>query len=261
MADLDRFFAKKDKKKVKGKKFTTTDEIAKRLEDSEKKLEKEFTKVIETPKKVEETIEETAEPGEAPPKKKTQPVKEQQPPRKEEEEWKDFADESSHDYSDLKITKLQIEDEEEGGGSGEDDNESSDKDEKKDGVWKKETQQTQQQVTGPAPVPDEKETTPTPANTSSSYVPPHLRNAAPTQSRPAARRNRQAPDITNEAAFPSLSNALATNPMGAWGKKKSSDDRGGFENVKHGSTRTSHEGFSGPRLSVANRFDALSDNS
>merc|ERR1711962_1346560 len=38
MADLDSFFAKKDKKKVKGKKFTTTDEIAKRLEDSEEKL-------------------------------------------------------------------------------------------------------------------------------------------------------------------------------------------------------------------------------
>ena len=37
MADLDSFFAKKDKKKVKGKKFTTSDEIAKRLEESEKK--------------------------------------------------------------------------------------------------------------------------------------------------------------------------------------------------------------------------------
>lgn len=38
MADLDDFFAKKDRKKSKGKKFATTDEIAKKLE--EKKTEK-----------------------------------------------------------------------------------------------------------------------------------------------------------------------------------------------------------------------------
>jgi len=33
MADLDDFFAKKDKKKSKGKKFATTDELAKKLEE------------------------------------------------------------------------------------------------------------------------------------------------------------------------------------------------------------------------------------
>jgi hypothetical protein len=40
MADLDDFFAKKDRKKAKGKKFTTTDEIAKKLEETGKKIEK-----------------------------------------------------------------------------------------------------------------------------------------------------------------------------------------------------------------------------
>lgn len=40
MADLDDFFAKKDRKKAKGKKFTTTEEIAKKLEETGKKLEK-----------------------------------------------------------------------------------------------------------------------------------------------------------------------------------------------------------------------------
>lgn len=40
MADLDDFFAKKDRKKAKGKKFTTTDEIAKKLEETGKKVEK-----------------------------------------------------------------------------------------------------------------------------------------------------------------------------------------------------------------------------
>lgn len=42
MADLDDFFAKKDRKKSKTtKKFSTTDEVAKKLEDNAKKSEKQ----------------------------------------------------------------------------------------------------------------------------------------------------------------------------------------------------------------------------
>ena len=37
MTDLDNFFAKKDKKKVKGRKYDNPDEIAKRLKESEKR--------------------------------------------------------------------------------------------------------------------------------------------------------------------------------------------------------------------------------
>lgn len=41
MADLDDFFAKKDRKKSKStKKFATTEEVAKKLEDSVKKTDK-----------------------------------------------------------------------------------------------------------------------------------------------------------------------------------------------------------------------------
>lgn len=41
MADLDDFFAKKDRKKNKStKKFSTTEDVAKKLEDSAKKTEK-----------------------------------------------------------------------------------------------------------------------------------------------------------------------------------------------------------------------------
>lgn len=41
MADLDDFFAKKDRKKSKGRKFATTEEVAKKLEDtSARKSEK-----------------------------------------------------------------------------------------------------------------------------------------------------------------------------------------------------------------------------
>lgn len=39
MADLDDFFAKKDRKKAKGKKFTTADEVAKKLEETGKRVE------------------------------------------------------------------------------------------------------------------------------------------------------------------------------------------------------------------------------
>lgn len=40
MADLDDFFAKKDRKKSKGKKFATADEIAKKLEETGRRSEK-----------------------------------------------------------------------------------------------------------------------------------------------------------------------------------------------------------------------------
>lgn len=39
MADLDDFFAKKDRKKTKPKKFATPDELVKKLEDTTKKNE------------------------------------------------------------------------------------------------------------------------------------------------------------------------------------------------------------------------------
>lgn len=41
MSDLDDFFAKKDRKKLKNtKKFSTTEEVAKKLEDTSKKTDK-----------------------------------------------------------------------------------------------------------------------------------------------------------------------------------------------------------------------------
>lgn len=248
MADLDSFFAKKDKKKVKGKKFTTTDEIARRLEDCEKKLEhQQGLKVKPEPvKKLEENSE-------------TSPVVDE-PPQKEEEEWNDFKDEADRDLTDLKITKLQIEDEEEGGGgSADDDGEKGDHGDRRDGVWKTEPSQTPQvAVTVPVVEPEEK--TRQPHTLNSSYVPPHMRNmSASPLPKSTPRRNRTAPDINNEMAFPSLSDAQASNPMGAWGKRKSNNE--GFESVRHGSTRSMQEDYAAPKLSTANRFDALSDNS
>lgn len=44
MADLDDFFAKKDRKKTKAKRFATSDELAKKLEDTTKKSETKLRK-------------------------------------------------------------------------------------------------------------------------------------------------------------------------------------------------------------------------
>ncbi|XP_064094202.1 protein CDV3 homolog isoform X5 [Macrobrachium nipponense] len=245
MSDLDSFFAKKDKKKVKGKKFTTSDEIARRLEESEKKDQIQVLKSkVEPVRKLEEPSEDS-------------PVVED-PPQKEEEEWNDFEDDKDKDLTNLKINKLQIEDEEDlGGGSADDDGEKGEHGDKRDGVWKTESMQQ------PAPAPQvttiepEEKGRPT---INSSYVPPHMRNtSASPLPKSTPRRNKTAPDINNEMAFPSLSDAQAANPMGAWGKKRFNNE--GFESVRHGSTRVMAEDHAPPKLSTANRFDALSDNS
>lgn len=247
MTDLDSFFAKKDKKKVKGKKFTTSEEIARRLEESEKKDQIQVLKTkVEPPiKKLEETA------GQEDPS----PVQEE-PPQKEEEEWNDFKDDQDRDLTDLKIAKLQIEDEEDGGGgSADDDGERGEHGDKRDGVWKTESIQ----AAAPAPpvtIEPEEKGGRQPLN--SSYVPPHLRNASPLP-KSTPRRNRMAPDITNELSFPSLSDAQAANPTGAWGKRRFNNE--GFESVKHGSTRVMTDHDAAPKLSTANRFDALSDSS
>ncbi|XP_066944139.1 protein CDV3 homolog isoform X2 [Macrobrachium rosenbergii] len=266
MSDLDSFFAKKDKKKVKGKKFTTSDEIARRLEESEKKDQIQVLKSkVEPVRKLEESSEDSPV-VEDPPQKlldldlPLSVIKKGKPRPKnylqEEEEWNDFEDDKDKDLTNLKINKLQIEDEEDlGGGSADDDGEKGEHWDKRDGVWKTESIQP-----APAPVttiePEEKGR----PTINSSYVPPHMRNtSASPLPKSTPRRNKTAPDINNEMAFPSLSDAQASNPMGAWGKKRFNNE--GFESVRHGSTRVMAEDHAPPKLSTANRFDALSDNS
>ncbi|XP_064094199.1 protein CDV3 homolog isoform X2 [Macrobrachium nipponense] len=266
MSDLDSFFAKKDKKKVKGKKFTTSDEIARRLEESEKKDQIQVLKSkVEPVRKLEEPSEDSPVVEDPPQKVHLQGAGTTKQDfnfthknyLQEEEEWNDFEDDKDKDLTNLKINKLQIEDEEDlGGGSADDDGEKGEHGDKRDGVWKTESMQQP----APAPVttiePEEKGR----PTINSSYVPPHMRNtSASPLPKSTPRRNKTAPDINNEMAFPSLSDAQAANPMGAWGKKRFNNE--GFESVRHGSTRVMAEDHAPPKLSTANRFDALSDNS
>lgn len=256
MADLDSFFARKDRKKVKGRKFTTTDEIARRLEETEKKLEQQQQQGVKA--KAESLVKKQPQEESA---AEEYPVEEENPQKEEEEEWNDFKDEGDKDLTDLKITKLQIEDEEEGGGgSADDDGEKGDHGDKKDGVWKTEQVPAPPPAPVAAPVVEPEEKNKITQMGGSSYVPPHMRSMAPSPlPKSTPRRNRTAPDINNEMAFPSLSDAQAANPMGAWGKKRMNNE--GFESVRHGSTRSYQEDYAAPKLSTANRFDALSDNS
>jgi len=275
MADLDSFFAKKDKKKVKGKKFTTPDEIARRLEEKEKKLE------IQASKEKVETLQKKLEEN---PNIETIVVS--APPKKEEEEWNDFKDEAEKDLTDLKIAQLKIESEEEGEGEDSEDGEGGEGRSKKDGVWKK---QEAPQADPSAAVSVNMDAKPEQQAAAlqaaaaasaaraaeaagggggggkSSYVPPHMRNSMASERAPmpkrSSRASKVAPDISNEMAFPSLADTVTANPQGAWGKKKMPVENNiGFENVKGGSVARSTEDNRPQKLSTANRFNALSDN-
>ncbi|KAL1140729.1 hypothetical protein AAG570_000659 [Ranatra chinensis] len=107
MADLDDFFAKKDRKKAKSKKFTTADEIAKKLEDTGRRSEKlKKDKSLSS----QSTGQETNERGNA---------------IQDEDEWRDFEEEKK-DYTGLKIQNLNLGDDDydgnnSGGYSGDDD--------------------------------------------------------------------------------------------------------------------------------------------
>lgn len=179
MADLDDFFAKKDRKKSKAvKKFATADELAKKLEDTKQKTE--------TRPKKERPAQDGEEAGKT----------------GEEEEWKEY-EEPVKDYTGLKIQVLQ-------GGNGapeagrdataEDPAMDSTKTKEK-GPWNKPKTAESESAAAPAPVEapqsSAREVRP------SAYVPPASRlRAADTAQRRHHAKN--APDIHNDDYFPVL---------------------------------------------------------
>lgn len=253
MADLDDFFAKKDRKKAKGKKFTTTDEIAKKLEETGKKIEK-------TKKDKAVLPSQTSGQGE----------EEQGNQAQEDDEWKEFEEEKK-DYTGLKIGNLQIEGE---GMSGEGEEEEEQEMEENEagemvpkrkvqsGPWKMVNQPTAPETSEPQVV----EKRPEAPTGSSSYVPPHLRNQPKEPSHASPRsKNKAAPDINSEEYFPSLSAAKSIEPTGAWGRRRR--DEGSFEEVRNSKSHSSRysdmatkmsAGGAGPKLNLGNKYGALS---
>ncbi|XP_043505766.1 protein CDV3 homolog [Polistes fuscatus] len=246
MADLDDFFAKKDRKKAKGKKFTTTEEVAKKLEETGKRTEKMKSK-----------------------EKPTNPEGEETQQIEDEDEWKEFEIEEKKDLRGLKIGNLSVKetvdvesDDERGTGDNSSDGETGENT-AKSGPWKKpEVPQQQQQevvevVTTPATAAPA-----TPTSMHSSYVPPHLRNpTAMTSSAPRSRAKNAAPDIHSEEYFPTLSSKPQSNEStGPWGRRKR--EEGTFEEVRNrGGSRSysmQESQAQTPKLSLGNKYGALS---
>lgn len=229
MADLDDFFAKKDRKKSKTKKFATAEELAKRIEDTTKKTSETKGRKV-TPANPEEN------------ESKTPPV---------EEEWKEFEEERK-DYSGLKLAQLNINEEEQNQTNyGTDDNaalqgeneaekNSDSTDRKGSGAWKvvessdgsteklPSNQQQQQLRAGP-----------------NVYISPAMKNLR------LKGKKGVAPDLKNEDFFPTLG---AEQPDPSRTKKDST-----FEEVKHGGRVRQSDIASAAPLSVGNRFTSLSN--
>jgi len=252
MADLDDFFAKKDKKKKGTKKFSkaNTDVIAKNLEETAIKEQKQQDKEITN---IGDDAENVAQ--------------------QDDEEWDDYR-ENKKDYSGLKIETLVIEDV--GAKQEEEETEVNENGEivkkEESGPWnKKEAERTNSgEMKEDSPVA---ETTvmpgtgePMPGVVGGTYVPPGRRGGAGAgdtaqpapQQRP--RRMKAAPDISSSINFPSLSSAAEdTAPKGAWGKKLVKEE-GTFEEVRReGGSSQSQRSTEGPKLTLGNKFDALRD--
>ena len=243
MTDLDDFFAKKDRKKSKGKKYATSEEVAKKLED------KDTTKKVDKPLKKDRTLE--GEEGGA--------------PIHEQDEWREFEEEKK-DYTGLKIGNLSINSPEGNTGGAENfmeqqqGDESGSEVEKKAGPWKRIDSETSEveieKKTEPIPVAP----TTTASSTPNVYVPPIMRNSQQQQHVTSSRlRSRMAPDIHNEEYFPSLT--------GAKSEQRRNRSEGTFEVVapnkasSHRQVEQSKFSTQGPKLNLGNRFNTLSNDS
>ncbi|CAD7076622.1 unnamed protein product [Hermetia illucens] len=237
MADLDDFFAKKDKKKSKTKRFATAEELAKKLDDTSKRTQ-------EPPKPRKDRLVNSNAGGEGDDSSNSEQF------QRQEDEWKEFEEEERKDYTGLKIGQLTITDEEQnqanlgqGGDYGNDggsDGEENTTEGRKPGPWKK-----------VVPPDDVVETAPIDNKTPNKiYITPALRNQPLPRATKA--RNRAAPDITNEDYFPTLGAARPEEQR----KKKNEP---AFEEVRHGGRITRVQEIQSAPVSIGNRFKSLAD--
>lgn len=245
MADLDDFFAKKDRKKSKGtKKFSTTEEVAKKLEDTTNKKQEKAVKK-DRPQEGEDGTVQTHD----------------------QDEWKEFEEEKK-DYTGLKIGNLTINSNAEGASGNPENNpeqqqqydESGNEIEKKVGPWKRMDNKEEVEVVKEEKKPDPVPIVTTPNVTSGgTYIPPSLRNQQPVQPlQPSRLRSKVAPDIHNEEFFPCLSGS----------KDKKNRNEGSFEVVSHNKSQslrqveqTKMASGQGTKLALGNRYNTLSNDS
>ncbi|XP_071942371.1 protein CDV3 homolog A-like [Antedon mediterranea] len=272
---VEDFFAKKDKsKRSKSKanksKFTTSDQIAKTLStgttassaaDGEKKEKKEKKQNQVFPVVTDETGDDIV----------TKPANEIP---QGDDEWKDFDDPSTKDYSGLRIQSLQIgtgndADEQIQEGDEFDENGELVKSDGTSGPWNKQqvTESSAAEVVEkPAPEPvAQPPPAPEPeAPKSNKYVPPAKRAGAtvteqsmtPSNDRLRRRKKMTAPEITSESDFPSLSASIDI------AKYKTKESERDFETVTKGSSRGSAEDPSkkNNQIETQNKYSALQQN-
>lgn len=278
MADLDDFFAKKDRKKKTTKKYATPEELVKQIEETvaNQKADAKADAMAAAAQRKEAAAEAVAVTSET-----TDDVEEvrivlffyfhllgtifvlqfflfflrflkthlavQEPVV--EDEWREFKEERK-DYSGLKIGQMQIKDDysDYSDDNGEE-NEGGDVSKgRKTGPWnkgsaKKETEQQPPQQPKPEPVQPEK---------SKLYISPALRNQANQPLlRPINLRKGAAPDLANEEYFPTLGSVRPEDI-----KKKKNEPA--FEEVKNGGRyqRSSDLPTNAP-VAVGNRYGAL----
>lgn len=256
MADIDDFFAKKDKKKKGGpKKFSkaNTDVLAKNLEETARKEQKAQEKEV----------------NEIGSENNTNTAIDQQ----DDDEWDDYR-ENKKDYTGLKIENLTVEepvkDEEEETEINED-GEVVKVRKDESGPWAKLGEDERREDEVRQAESENIVATTVGAGMSNvtqggKYVPPSLRGqqgATPGKEqevrRQAPRRIKAAPDINSEVFFPSLSSAAEdTAPKGAWGRKLVKEE-GAFEEVRQSSQGQNQHRAEAPKLALGNKFDALRD--
>jgi len=259
MADLDDFFAKKDKKKKgkKGSKFAkaNTDILAQNLIENDKKTEDDEKKAA--------TLLATSEANRAGAAKDNPGA---------EEEWKDYEEEKK-DFSNLKIETLTVESDPED--DKEEEHEINEETGEKVRVKKGDSAGPWNKVAGtgakssneessiekdieqpPAPTKKEEDV----SKTRSSYVPPHLRGGSSTTDtdrRPTTGRMprgaKNAPDL-NAINFPSLSDSTGINDNSK-GMPRSSEEKE-FETARGGGNQQQRVSEA-PKLITTNKFSAL----
>jgi hypothetical protein len=247
MADsIDEFFAKKDKSK-KGKaksKYTTSETIAKKLEEGGKRPEPTILK-----KDIKDKIQISSN--------NQSIIIPSVPNDQEDDEWKDIET-AEIDYSGLKIQALSISEKEKEEEQlkeqmlSEQNGDSVKQADGQTGPWNKPFVQHTPEVekAPPEPVIVKEEPASKPVGT---YKPPALRNSGSSASSVSSskRYQKNAPPISSELDFPSLSSAVECNK---W--KMSEADSKTFQSVKHG-VRSKGETQKELRLDLENKFSAL----
>jgi hypothetical protein len=240
--DLEDFFAKKSKKKTKGK-YTTSSRIAQNVEQLQHaEREREQAHLQPAPEK---------------------PAL----PNPEDEEWNDFQEETVSDLSGLKIQGLkkstphsdQPEPVSEQGPV-EDDMPLMKEPSKSAGPWQTSssvsvTQQSEQSTSAP-PVSQE-------SGTDQGAVPKYrpgafraMKNALQGQTRDSqSRGSRKLPDMSSEEAFPTLQQSVDKSRLGA---QQNMGLTSGFEEVKHGTRGAPESVENRTTLELGNKYDALS---